>query len=98
MLCGPKFKQYRLVRLFIFRIQSVKRAINNKMILFFAKNNKIYQILYFLCDAIIPIRNSTKYCYIQVIVDNKIIWNTIYNISINGAIRVILLPIKNLLI
>lgn len=98
MLCCPKYDQYRLVRLFLFRIQATKRAINNKIILFFATNNKLDKIFSFLGNAIIPIRNSTKYSYVQVIVDDKIIWNTIYNISINGAIQVIVLPIQKLFI
>lgn len=101
MLCCPKYDQYRLVRHFIFRIQAVKRARNNKLILFIAKNNKLDQIFSFLgktkAKAILPISNCTQYRYVQVIVDDKMIWNTIYNIKINGAKQVIILPIQKLL-
>lgn len=98
MLCCPKYDQYRLIRLFLFRIQAVKRARNNKIILFYAPNKKLKKIFSFLGKAIIPIRYSTKYCYVQVILDDKIIWNTIYNISINGAKQVIVLPIQKFFI
>lgn len=99
MLCWPKYGQLRLVRLFLFRLQAVKRARKNKLLLFYSPNKKLDKIFSFLGKnkAINIFRYRNKWSYIQIIVDDKIIWNTIYNIKINGAKQVIVLTIQKLI-
>lgn len=100
LLClKTKFEQQRLVRLFIFRLQAVKRARNNKYLLFFATYNKLDKIFSFFGKnkAVLTIRDMTQYNYLQIFVDDKIIWNTIYNLKINGAKHAIALTIQKLI-
>jgi len=109
LLCCPKYEQKTLVKQLLFRIQAVRRAITNKYIFFYAPNKKLDKILSFLMKkqtmatrppikpAILTITES-QWSYLQAIVEDNMVWKTVYFLNINGAKHVIVLPIKKMII
>lgn len=97
LICHPKSNL--LANKLFFRIQAVKRARENKYLLFNAPKNKLdnmKSILKKSCQIIHirPIADSS-WIYVQVIVPASIIWNILDELKINSAKDLVVLSIKS---
>lgn len=107
LLCCHKNEKKKLVKLILSRILAVKAARMSKYILCYAPNKNLDKILSFLLKRksmengrisimipiTIPIINS-QYSYVQTVIEENAVFQTIYSLKKNGAENIIVIPIQ----
>ncbi|HPG11648.1 MAG TPA: ATP phosphoribosyltransferase [Chitinophagaceae bacterium] len=96
----PDSKKY-LVESLLFRIRSVKAAINNKYVLLNAPNEKITDICRLLpgmkSPTILPLAES-GWSSIHSVINENDFWNVIQQLKDNGAQGILIIPVEKMIL
>ena len=96
----PDSKKY-LVESLLFRIRSVKAAINNKYVLLNAPNEKIADICRLLpgmkSPTILPLAES-GWSSIHSVINENDFWNVIQQLKDNGAQGILIIPVEKMIL
>jgi ATP phosphoribosyltransferase len=94
-------EQQSIVEKLIFRIQSVKKAKNNKYVLLNAPNDKIDVICGLLpgmkSPTILPLAQR-GWSSIHSVIEENDFWNVIENLKSNGAQGILIIPIEKMIV
>lgn len=105
LLCCTKNENKMLIKKLLSRIRAVKNAKVNRYISFYVPTNKLDEIYLILLKAksiknklppmSYPIDN-TKYSYVQYIIEESAVFQTLYSLEMNGAENIIIFPVQAL--